>query len=413
MVAAKFIRENERTLVDQLEPSDATHIRNVHDTLTVEVRDDDVYLTSPGKVGAIGVPSGASFYIQPKVDCSLLHMLALSNRLDDEIAFDAEEASFDFGDSFVDLIAQLFIHELRRIVQRGLNQEYQERAERLNHLRGRLDLQRQLRQGPGTTAFECAFDELTHDTPANHLLYQATDTLRSVVSNDEIVGQLHRYCHQLEAAFEPQPLPSGAEIDLQLTHLDRYYERGIELAKFVLQEHYVQGFAGQRRDLSSFMVDIPTTFEKAVSERVDSALSSTQYEVTTDKLGTLAQDTDTGATRDLVPDFTIYDKITEEVLLVGDAKWKDDDGIKREDLYQMFAYQTKAQAPGLLIYPDASQQLPSEYEFQTGAMGYSLFVHKLDISANSFEETKRRIDRELREAILGKLDRPGVAAPTI
>ncbi len=413
MVDTESIRENERTLVDQLKPSDATHIRDVHDTLTVEVRDDNVYVTSPGKVGAIGVPSGASFYVQPKVDCSLLHMLVLSNRLDNEIAFDAEEASFNFGDSFVDLIAQLFIHELRRIVQRGLNQEYQERVERLDHLRGRLDLQRQLRQGLGTTTFECVFDELTHDTRANHLLYHAADTLRSVVSNDDIGGQLDRYCHQLEAAFEPYPLPRGAEMDLQLSHLDRYYERGVELAEFILQEHYVQGFAGQRRDLSSFLVDIPTTFEKVVVERIDSALSSTQYEVTTDKLGTLAEDTDTDATRDLVPDFTIYDNITEEVLLVGDAKWKDDDGIKREDLYQMFAYQTKAKAPGLLIYPDAGQQLPSEYEFQTGVMGYSLFIHKLDISANSFEETKRRIDGELREAILDKLDRAEIAAPTI
>ncbi len=136
-------REGEITRVVGLEPSDAKHIRDIYAGLHAEVRDGDVYVRSQRKVGAIGVPSGESFYIRPKVEgCSLLHMLALSERLDDKVAFDAEEAGFETGDSFVDLIAYMFVHELSHIFQRGLDQQYQEKQERQRYLRGRLDLQR-------------------------------------------------------------------------------------------------------------------------------------------------------------------------------------------------------------------------------------------------------------------------------
>lgn len=410
MSTAELPREDKETLLPALEPSDAKHIRDTHEALHAEVRDGDVYFRAKRKVGAIGVPSGASFYIRPKVDCSLLHMLALSEQLDDEIVFDAEEASFDIGDSFVDLIAQMFIHELRRIFQRGLDQQYQEQQERQQNLRGRLDLQRQLQQGPGTTTFECAFDELTHDTLPNHFLYHAANTLRRVVSNEAIAGQLHRYCQQLEAAFEPHPLPDATTADLQLSHLNRYYERGIELAEFILQEHYVQGFAGQKRDLSSFVVDMPTTFEDAVYRRLKTVISSKQFRVTRNDLGTLAKETATGATRDLEPDFIVRDRSTDEPLLVGDVKWKKKDGISRNDLYQMFAYQTKAQAPGLLIYPDAGQELPAESEFQTEQTEGSLHVFKLNVSDNGFDQTRQRIDTALRQAVLAKLPRPSASS---
>lgn len=405
MAAVDPPREDEETYLPSLEQSDAKYIRETHDSLHAEVRDGGVYLRSRRKVGAVGVPSGASFYIRPKVECNLLHMLALSERLDDEIAFDSEEAAFDIGDSFVELIAQMFLHELRRIFQRGLDQQYQERQERQKHLRGRLDLQRQLQQGPGTTTFECVFDELTHDTRPNHLLYHAAATLRQVVSNEAVAGQLHRYCRQLEAAFEPQALARATERDLQLSHLNRYYERGIELAEFILQEHYVEGFAGQSRDLSSFVVDMPTTFEDAVYRRLKKTISSQDYRVTRNDLGSLATETNPDRPRRLEPDFIVLNRNTNEPLLVGDVKWKRGDGISREDLHQMFAYQTKAQTPGLLIYPDDDQQLPEQAEFETGQTGGPLFVYKLDVSDNGYEQTKHRIDTDLRREVCPKLTR--------
>ena len=413
MVAPDCPQEGKETRIPALEQSDAKHIRSTHESLQAEVRDGDVYLKSRRKVGAIGVPSGASFYIRPKVECSLLHMLALSERLDEEIVLDSEEASFDIGDSFVDLIAQMFIHEIRRIFQRGLSQQYREQQERQQQLRGRLDLQRQLQQGPGTTTFECVFDELSHDTKPNQLLYHAANILRRIVSNESIAGQLHRYCRQFESAFEPRPLAHASGESLQISHLNRYYERGVELAEFILQEHYVQGFTGQHRDFSSFVVDMPTTFEDAVYRRLKKVTSSTQYRVTRNDLGTLAMETETGVTRDLEPDFIVRNRDTNEPFLVGDIKWKKNDGISRDDLYQMFAYQAKAQAPGLLIYPDNSQQLPAKSEFQTSQVNDPLFVFKLDVSDIGFEQTKKRIDAALQQAILPKLIQSGDAANRI
>lgn len=398
-------QEGTETHLPALEQSDARYLRESYKSLTAEVRDGDVYFESKNKVGAIGAPSGASFSVRPKVDCSLLHMLALSQRLDEEIVLDAEEAGFEFGDSFVDLIAQLYLHELRRIVRRGLDKQYRERQERLKHLRGRLDIQRQLRRGPGTTSFECVYDELTHDTLPNQFLYHAADRLRRVVSNEALAGRLHRFCQQFEGAFEPIPLPNPAMVDIQLSHLNRYYERGIQLAELILQTHYVEGLVGQRQDLSSFLVDMPSTFEDAVYHCLGEAVSSPDLKLSRGKLGLLATDPISGESRDLKPDFFIEDRDTNEVLLVGDVKWKTDEEIEREDLFQLFAYQREAQAPGLLIYPDDNQSLPDRYEFEPAGTDGPLYIFKLDISDGGYEQTKERIIHTLRGEVLPKIPR--------
>lgn len=398
-------RENSETHLPALEASDAKYLRDSYKSITAEVRDGEVYFESKNKVGAIGVPSGASFYVGPKVECSLLHMLALSGRIDEEIVLDAEEAGFEFGDSFVDLIAQLYLHELRRIIRRGLDKQYEERQERLNHLRGRLDLQQQLRRGPGTTSFECVYDELTHDTWPNQFLYHAADALRRIVSNEALAGRLHRFCRQFEGAFDPRPLPNPAVVDVQLSHLNRYYERGIQLAELILQTHYVEGLGGQQRDLSSFLVDMPSTFEAAVYHCLDEAVSSPDIKVSRGKMGLLATDPVSGESRVLEPDFFIEDRDTNETLLVGDVKWKTEGKIERNDLFQLFAYQRAANAPGLLIYPDDEQKLPNVYEFEPADTGGPLYIFELDISDIGYDQTKERIINTLREEVLPKIPR--------
>ena len=409
----------EETQLPELDPSDAKHIRETYPGLQAEARNGTVYFKSKRKVGAVGVPSGANFYIRPKVECSLLHMLALSEQLDENIVFDAEEASLELGGSFVDLIAHMFINELRRIFRRGLDQQYDEKQEQKRHLRGRLDLQRQLQNGPGTTTFECVFDELTHDTLPNQFLYHAAYTLRDVASGEALTRQLRRNCRQLEAAFKPRPLSQIRRREPQLSHLNRYYERGIELAEFILKERYVQGFARQHRDLSSFTVDLPNTFENAVYYRLKQAVNLKGTSVNRDGLGALAENSDTEKTRKLYPDFIFRNQDTDEPLLVGDMKWKKSDEnseaddeepeknqkVERNDLYQMFAYQSKAQSPGLLIYPDDGQQLPHRYEYQVGQMDFPLYILKIDVSDDGYERTKDRIDNALREKVSTILSR--------
>lgn len=91
---------------------------------------------------------------------------------------------------------------------------------------------------------------------------------------------------------------------------------------------------------------------------------------------------------------------SETPLLVGDAKWKTHDTVKRTDLYQLFPYQQKSKVPGLLIYPDGGQPLPNKYEFETDHSGPPN-TFKLEVSdKRSYELTKQQVTSELTNAVL-------------
>ncbi|MFB6361138.1 MAG: restriction endonuclease, partial [Halobacteriales archaeon] len=64
-------------------------------------------------------------------------------------------------------------------LEQGLHREYLRTSESVTHLRGQLDVKRQLqRQGPTPTKFECTFDELTVDTTVNRAVLYATNLLK-------------------------------------------------------------------------------------------------------------------------------------------------------------------------------------------------------------------------------------------
>ncbi len=162
---------------------------------------------------------------------------------------------------------------------------------------------------------------------------------------------------------------------------------------------------------------MPNTFDDAIYHRLRTAINLEDIKVKRDGLGALAKDPDTKKTRNLDPDFIIRDESTDKPLLVGDMKWKTgekeseaDDGksergqkIKRDDLYQMFAYQVKSQSPGLLIYPDNGQQLPDRYEYQTSKIESPLYFFKINVTDSGYEQTKKRIDDSLRQKIFSLL----------
>lgn len=146
---------------------------------------------NPGrKIGLVGLPSGRVLKVTPKVEFSLLYYLAYSERIDESLA-QGRDVGISTGDSFVDLVAQLFISELDGVLRRGLYQEYRTEENMEEYIRGRFDVTRQITaQGPVATRFACEYDDLTCDLPINHILMTALETLRPIVSSPGIESDL-------------------------------------------------------------------------------------------------------------------------------------------------------------------------------------------------------------------------------
>src|SRR5699024_11197198 len=104
-------------------------------------------------------------------------------------------------------IATLYEAELADVLQRGLLREYREQTGTEQHVRGRLEVHRQLqRQGPQPTQFECRYDELTTDIVLNQAILYATTVLLRLVDDRPIGAALQRHQQTLRRTVEFRPI---------------------------------------------------------------------------------------------------------------------------------------------------------------------------------------------------------------
>ncbi|WP_424016217.1 McrC family protein (plasmid) [Halorientalis pallida] len=397
------IEERTETVVPDLPTEDITALSEIS-AVRVTMRDGVPTIEAGNHVGVIGLPTGRLLQIRPKVECNLLYYLAFAGRLDEDLVSD-RDASFVTGDSFVDLLGRLFLSELRQIVRRGLHKEYRTRQSDEGYIRGQLEFTKQIqRHGPRSTQFACRYDELTHDIPINQVLYQATDVLLGLVSDIDLRRDLRQYHGEIQRKVSEQAtLPRPTEI--QLTRLNDHYAPILQLAELIFDRQFIEDVGIGHQRFQSLLIDTEVLFEHVVYRGVELAVKSLSYLVRGDGnprgsgetcIGHLLTDTDENPIQRLEPDFFLRDQSDNQIVLVGDAKWKDTTRPSREDLYQLTAYQSRLEVPGLLVYPDLSGRINANYEQrrqpQEGNQPQQLRVTELQTTgATDYESFKKEI----------------------
>ncbi|WP_340100502.1 McrC family protein [Salinibaculum salinum] len=366
-------------------------------------RDGLVTLQTTSYVGVVSLPEGPVIEIRPKVTGTpLLHLLQYANGVD-ATTF-AEETPIQQGNVFIEAIAALFQTELSAVLTRGLHTAYQTRDGTENRLRGRLNLQRQLnRQPPQPTAFECTYDELTPDVPLNQAILFATTVLIGLVQDDGIGSALQRHRQQLRQRVTLRPVDPAELRTIETTRLNEYYDDLLRLTDLILRNLYVSELAiGESRSYS-LLVNMNTVFENAVGRAAKAAIADRTGWSTTDQ--DTSRSLDEGGRINLKPDFTIADQ-TNAVRLVGDAKWKTE-SPENDDFYQLAAYQSAFDAPGLVVYPNQAGRLADSYTFPDGK---ELTLMELPTmkQTDSFAEYVEALEESLHSAIdqsIGHLSR--------
>jgi 5-methylcytosine-specific restriction enzyme subunit McrC len=313
-------------------------------------RDGDAILTATQYVGIVSLRDGPTVHIRPKAaGTNLLDLLRYAH---DTAATTFEtETPYKSGQTFLDALGALFESELRRVVNHGLHTDYQRQQSAEPHLRGQLDVQRQLqRQPPVPTAFECTYDELTHDIVANRAILYATTLLLGLVSDESIVQSLRQQQQLLRRRVTLAPVTAQDIDTIQLTRLSDHYEDILRLARLVVSNAFMAELEAGASASFAMLVNMNTVYENAVERAMASALAPREgwYVVSQDTSHSLVSGGKHSVT--LQPDVTVYDR-DDQVRLVGDAKWKTDTP-SNADFYQMTSYMLAHEAPGLLIYPD-------------------------------------------------------------
>jgi len=359
-------------------------------------RDGQAILKAKQYVGVIGLPNGPTIEIQPKATgTNLLHLLRYSQGVEPLTA--EQKTKLRAGDTFIDALAAMFDAELSGVLDKGLSKGYRERQSTEQHLRGRLDLQRQIqRQGLKPTAFESTYSELTQDTIVNRAILYATSILIGLTQDRELTQSLQRHQQVIRRQIELRPVSPEELEHVQLNRLNNYYTDILRLTRLVLQNINIAELERGSRPSFGLLVNMNSVFESVVTRAATSAIQSFNgwRVVSQDRSQNLVEGGNHSVT--LKPDLTIYDG-NSSVQLVADAKWKTGSPTNA-DFYQIASYQLAHDVPGILIYPQQEGAVQSRCVV-ANSQELTLMELPTSDSVDSYQEFSAVIEERMAQEI--------------
>ena len=289
------------------------------------------------------------------------------------------DAALDFGLSageatalarqdttLLDILIRIFADRLLDQVRQGLPRSYQERAEDLGALRGRLDVHRQFTvNAVRPDRLACRFDELSVDTPLLQVMRACVIFLSRRARAFETQRRLAelRFMLQDVRDVSPSRLAWGS---IRIDRSNRKWRTLFELAQLFLRREWQASHhdARQQANAVSLMFAMNDLFEATVTAALRRSLSPLGLEVVSQGglracLGQWVADQPCiGTSFRTKPDILI--RRAGRVVAIIDAKWKclkpkaeeGKQGISQSDVYQMMAYSQLYECDRmLLLYP--------------------------------------------------------------
>ncbi|WP_162265519.1 McrC family protein [Haloprofundus marisrubri] len=397
------LEEYETSKPFEISPEDVAFLESLH--ATEQVTPLRVSFTSEGKaviktgshVGVLTLPSGVQIEVTPKQTVTRL-LWALKYAFDTPVDALDIETEFTSASSFFDVLGVLFHAELQSILQQGLHRDYVRTRSVREHVRGRIDVQRQL-QRPSIvpTDFAVEHDEFTADNHLNRAVLAALRVLLLLVRDDALSSRLQYQAQRLREFVSVERVSLSSVERLELTRLNDHYEALLGLTRLILARDFFEDVrAGERRSLALF-VNMNSVFEqiverafRSVARDIGSLRVSGQASIPNIVTGPHAVK--------MRPDVLVAREDGTPVL-VADAKWKTG-STSSGDIYQLSSYILALETPGILVYPERGQQgekksqVMEEHSLRsvelatnTDATTYDEYVAALEASARRCLET--------------------------
>ena len=267
------------------------------------------------------------------------------------------------SDSILEILIRLFCKQLWLEVHKGMLRSYEHRSETLNVLRGRLIVERQIRENsvrPDLLA--CDFDEFSENNPLNQILKAALRFLSRVTrsaSNHRSVSEL-LFCFSEVDDVTPDTLRWAQNTS---NRISARYGKLLSLARLFLRNQAPDVIAGHG-DGFALLFDMNELFEKYIGRLVQKLFTTPELHVRLQRpTRHLARRMDGGSAFELRPD--IVGCQGDRIAWIVDTKWKKletlrhREGVSSGDMYQMHAYARRYEAPHVfLLYPHHNELGP-------------------------------------------------------
>jgi 5-methylcytosine-specific restriction enzyme subunit McrC len=323
--------------------------KNFKDKLAYKVIGDKTLIQTKQFVGILKLPESKTILkISPKTTSKYMELLkfAQSVKCKDNKKFFyydlKEKVETEDGEVFFEIIAHLFLAELRYIFKRGLYKEYIKKEENINFLRGKLLISQQIRENFIRPKFCCSYFDLTVDNFVNQAMiyaalkvtkfidYSSNSNLRSVKA------EILKYVNLLKDEITINDAILLTELEkLNCNRKNDYYEEIIELTKIIIRESFF-GSSGKRKSrCCNFLIDMNVIFERVVFGVLSMILEGNGYSVKDQLLNNIDNFICLeNKTFQIKPDIVVFENNKEYAVI--DAKYMASLNLK--EYYQIIIY---------------------------------------------------------------------------
>lgn len=324
---------------------------------------NEVILKSKNTVGILDV--GNSVYrIYPKVG-NILGIFSIINRvnssnyknidikgylyLDTNITVNVESNN----NTLIETLILIFLNELCKVSKIGYTKNYIDKKENINFLKGKLNLDKQIRKNILGTKFYCSYNDITFCTAENIILYKCIDKiLKRYKINKNIKYKLLYYKNQISELIEFYNIEN---IDLSRiiyykNRTNLHYETVISIAEVILKDKFASTLKNGNGYFCNFMVRTDLLFQQYIYILLNEVIKYKyenyyiKYQHTIDSIKNVNSNLNIVNETNFLKmkaDFLIIEKSTERVKLVIDTKYIDiysKNKLTNASYYQMISY---------------------------------------------------------------------------
>lgn len=310
----------------------------------------------------------------------------------DLLALDIDDVT-----ELVDLFGRVLLGGVRHLRRRGLDRGYLNHEERTSTIRGRVDLDRTVKENllqHGRVC--CRYDHLSHDVLHNRILRSTIEVLATDPSMDPEIAKGLSEALRWFSGVQWVPLTPGVFRKLQLHRNNAVYGFLMDICRLVMEQLLVSEREGESlfRNFLRSDHDMRILFEQFVRNFYSIELDDAK--VGAKKLswaGGAADDVSAQVLPGMITDVTIE---RDDHVIILDTKYTPKalvtshhgggERLKTRHLYQLFAYVRNAEVlgekwatcEGVLLYPVVGDQFQFEYEFA----GHRMRICSVDLSAD-------------------------------
>ncbi|EJQ03198.1 hypothetical protein IE3_05569 [Bacillus cereus BAG3X2-1] len=279
--------------------------------------------------------------------------------------------------SLFEIFGRIYAFHLFKELTKGIMMEHQQVENNLMMLKGSLIVQKHIKENlirnKRYMAY-CEYEEITINHEINQLFIAANQLLLKNIKDIETQKLLKQIDHMLEGVglkvFSKKQLTR-----INLDRINKRFETPLLLAKQFLM-NVTASFSVKNASSFSFLFEMNDLFERYITVLVKQVTEHAVYEQHKE-YRLLVNEHNGNDIFQLKPDIVVDNGSTQIII---DTKWKsltsgNRSGVKREDLFQMYAYLTRYERAktAILLYP---KQLEFEIDYNEHIQSWYLHADK-------------------------------------